>query len=904
MDLNQTNEPRFTDEEMAEVDRLQSDPTSEYYYNDPDNEEGFLDKIKRKLAPYGEDFKGFVEYLFTPSRHFGTGQYNEGGVAEQMDMFGYTAEGAQQEADKFVGEAGNLEEDISKAASFIVPFYDSGVNIANVAQEYMKPEQERDYDYIKSQFTEAGQSAAIEGGLLLMGGVAGKYGAKGIKALADKVKQYEIDPTAMSAFGAGAIKKKTDKEIISVFPKPERMFPEESRPKGGDYLNPATGEVLSGRNVSSAKLSISPEGKPSFKVSNDNVEEVGSVGKGKTQIKTNLFKKKAGWKWTKAPEGMEDIATLISVENRGKHFYTIETDFSKGVNLKKYPNSKTEPRLRPTVVGEIEIGPQIGNISVRGKEHPVYQSIRTFNKGGAVMDDQMQMAFMDEGGIADDGMDVDPVSGNEVPPGSLAEEVRDDIPAQLSEGEYVVPADVVRYYGVKFFEDLRDQAKMGLADMEANGRIGGEPVPAGGPINDEELSEQEMSAIRQMMTGMAEGGEVQNPYLQQQQLYSQPRPAPIDEKRNTTLSGVNPVEGQMPIQTMASGGQVQGYQDSSVVTSTPSYAQNTFNPSQYGLGFSFMGQPQQTGTTSGDTTVVTPVTGESPMMTLYGPNGEIRTFSMPLSEADAAEVARLKEMGYSETKAVTPTPTTTGGGSGSTTQVESDPNSWMEKFDYTDMSNLGSQTSELLNKSPKGSVMGAFMNGTNAAQAAANIIIMEANGADQAEVDRLKSQYQQFLKDSKLEYMPKGLINGDRLAKDVAKSEFVNLSRDAKDPFGNPIFKDDSSFQKHTNEMRSATRSNVAQTARDTKGGVYKPGGIDVALLKKDDKSKASQAARKKSKKSSAARKSAIDRAQASMKKSGKTSVSDFRKAYEKQGGRFATGGRNKGGLMNKKGKK
>ncbi|BCV06438.1 MAG: hypothetical protein CM15mV133_300 [uncultured marine virus] len=36
--------------------------------------------------------------------------------------------------------------------------------------------------------------------------------------------------------------------MISVFPKPERMFPEESRPKV-DYLNPATGEVLSGRNV-------------------------------------------------------------------------------------------------------------------------------------------------------------------------------------------------------------------------------------------------------------------------------------------------------------------------------------------------------------------------------------------------------------------------------------------------------------------------------------------------------------------------------------------------------------------------------------------------------------------------------------------------------------------------------
>jgi len=89
-----------------------------------------------------------------------------------------------------------------------------------------------------------------------------------------------------------------------------------------------------------------------------------------------------------------------------------------------------------------------------------------FNKGG----------LYQEGGMQDDGMDRDPVSGNEIPPGSLAKEVRDDIPAQLSEGEYVVPADVVQYYGLKFFEDLRDKAKMALARMEQDGRIGGEPV--------------------------------------------------------------------------------------------------------------------------------------------------------------------------------------------------------------------------------------------------------------------------------------------------------------------------------------------------------------------------------------------------------------------------------------------
>jgi len=89
---------------------------------------------------------------------------------------------------------------------------------------------------------------------------------------------------------------------------------------------------------------------------------------------------------------------------------------------------------------------------------------------------EQQMSLFEEGGMKDDGLDRDPVSGNEIPPGSLAKEVRDDIPAQLSDGEYVVPADVVQYYGVKFFEDLRMEAKAGLKQMEETGRIGGEPV--------------------------------------------------------------------------------------------------------------------------------------------------------------------------------------------------------------------------------------------------------------------------------------------------------------------------------------------------------------------------------------------------------------------------------------------
>ena len=70
----------------------------------------------------------------------------------------------------------------------------------------------------------------------------------------------------------------------------------------------------------------------------------------------------------------------------------------------------------------------------------------------------------------------DPVSGNHVPPGSSPENVRDDIPAMLSEGEYVVPADVLKYFGVNFFEELRMKAKEGMMSMEQEGRIDGDPV--------------------------------------------------------------------------------------------------------------------------------------------------------------------------------------------------------------------------------------------------------------------------------------------------------------------------------------------------------------------------------------------------------------------------------------------
>jgi len=94
-----------------------------------------------------------------------------------------------------------------------------------------------------------------------------------------------------------------------------------------------------------------------------------------------------------------------------------------------------------------------------------------FNKGGTPMMDE-QMELFEEGGLKEEGGMVDEESGNDVPTGSTKEEVRDDIPAMLSEGEFVFPADVVRYHGLEKLMELRQEAKMGIKKMEAMGQMG------------------------------------------------------------------------------------------------------------------------------------------------------------------------------------------------------------------------------------------------------------------------------------------------------------------------------------------------------------------------------------------------------------------------------------------------
>jgi Arc/MetJ-type ribon-helix-helix transcriptional regulator len=75
-------------------------------------------------------------------------------------------------------------------------------------------------------------------------------------------------------------------------------------------------------------------------------------------------------------------------------------------------------------------------------------------------------------GFQEGGMNVDPVSGNEVPTASLPEEVRDDVDAKLSPGEFVLSADVVRFIGLERLMKMRDEAKKGIQRMAEIGQMG------------------------------------------------------------------------------------------------------------------------------------------------------------------------------------------------------------------------------------------------------------------------------------------------------------------------------------------------------------------------------------------------------------------------------------------------
>lgn len=166
-----------------------------------------------------------------------------------------------------------------------------------------------------------------------------------------------------------------------------------------------------------------------------------------------------------------------------------------------------------------------------------------------------QMDMFDDGGLMQEGGTVDPISGNDVPVGSTQEEVRDDIPAQLSEGEFVFPADVVRYWGLETLMKMRQEAKAGLKMMDAMGQMGNSEeaiIPDDIPFDVNDLDIEDDGMVEYQVGGFVPGQQYGISGYQPSQFagFQQPTmtPQPMQPLQPTSMQPLQPT-GMRPLQT-------------------------------------------------------------------------------------------------------------------------------------------------------------------------------------------------------------------------------------------------------------------------------------------------------------------------------------------------------------------
>jgi len=211
------------------------------------------------------------------------------------------------------------------------------------------------------------------------------------------------------------------------------------------------------------------------------------------------------WRDPETGEDYSERSTTFEIDGK---YYTMPT-------VDKNGNQYSDDAIRKYVKenGPIDFitGEELPEFRYREDaiEYAISRSDTRKQKEEPMLEEQMEL--FNEGGLKDEGGEVDPESGNDVPIGSTKKEVRDDIPAMLSEGEFVFPADVVRYIGLENLMRLRQDAKMGLKKMEAMGQMGNSEeatIPDDMPFDMADLiivtGEQEKDEPREM----AEGGVV------------------------------------------------------------------------------------------------------------------------------------------------------------------------------------------------------------------------------------------------------------------------------------------------------------------------------------------------------------------------------------------------------------
>jgi len=224
-------------------------------------------------------------------------------------------------------------------------------------------------------------------------------------------------------------------------------------------------------------------------------ETVGTKTKQKTSVGKDVYK---------TPEG-ESVSEKSVTIKFGDEAYVNAPSIHEG---KQYTEDEIKEMLLEGVIKPTSRHDTLEE-AVKAAET---RSDNLLKDGGMALAKQMEM--FDDGGLMDEGGTVDPVSGNDVPPGSTQEEVRDDIPAQLSEGEFVFPADVVRYFGLEKLMEMRQEAKMGLQRMDDMGQMGNSEeaiMPDNLPFDIDDIDMEDDNELEMSQGGvvhMANGGPV------------------------------------------------------------------------------------------------------------------------------------------------------------------------------------------------------------------------------------------------------------------------------------------------------------------------------------------------------------------------------------------------------------
>jgi hypothetical protein len=397
-----------------------------------------------------------------------------------------------------------------------------------------------------------------------------------------------------------------------------------------------------------------------------------------------------------------------------------------------------------------------------------------------------------DGGLATDGIDVDPVSGNNIPIGSNAEDVRDNVDAKLSTGEYIVPADVVKYLGVAQLEKLVNKAKDGLEDMAEDGRIGGEPTEDEMPMN---------------LDGYAAGGAVEG--IDYNSIFDRIKAAAVKDPSITNMMKAKGIFIQEPQpkgdlqQAAMSGGAVP-------VQAAPPALEGKDMPTAFAEGGLVYGQGQYSPTNYGSS--YNPYTHTPGFSGETGMTGQAP--GTPYQPAVAEEVPVCPE-GYvwdpkikvcMPVEATAPTSDRDRGGRGAPTQQQqSNPNAWMEKYDYSNPETLFNQSMTTLGSGPPegdeeeesswlgslgdaakgllsgglaGGLIGKFMNTNKSAQVAANAITLRSMGREDL-ADQLEAQNNTFVENTGLNLVPSSWRDGDRLAARIEEEKGDLWSTDA-----------------------------------------------------------------------------------------------------------------------------